>query len=102
LVQLRDNVQKLNESGVRVVGISYDSVEVLKTFSDKESIPFPLLSDEDSETIKKYGLHFKGGLPHPGTVLIDKEGVIRAKLFEEGYRTRHTIEELVSAAKGLK
>ena len=102
MVQLRDNNDKLKAAGVQIVGISYDSVDVLKEYSDKETIPFPLLSDEESRTIKQYGLHFKSGLPHPGTVLVDKSGVIRAKLFEEGYRTRHTIEELVAAAKELE
>ena len=102
MVQLRDEVKKLNTAGVQIVGISYDSVDILKTFSDSEEIPFLLLSDEGSKTIKEYGLHFKDGLPHPGTVLIDKSGVIRAKIFKEGYKTRHTIDELVTAAEKLK
>jgi hypothetical protein len=63
-----------------VVGISYDSVDVLKEFSDKRKIAFPLLSDPDSKAIKAYGLldtSAKGkqeGIPYPGTFVVDKEG----------------------------
>jgi peroxiredoxin len=84
------------------VGISYDSVEILKKFSERNKVTFPILSDPGSKTIKEYGLHFQRGLPHPGTVLIDQKGVIRAKLFEDGFRKRHTPEELILEAKKLQ
>jgi peroxiredoxin len=68
-------------------------------------ITFPLLSDADSTVIKAYGLlnlEAKGkqaGIPYPGTFLIDAQGVIRAKLFHEGYSKRHSAEDLIKAAK---
>lgn len=102
MVQLRDNINILKDAGIQIVGISFDPVDTLKTFSDANEIPYPLLSDEGSETIQAYGLLFQRGLPHPGTLLIDQSGVIRAKLFEDGYKTRHTIDELVKAAEKLK
>ena len=69
-------------------------------------VKFPLLSDPKSEVIKKYGLlndkarGRQAGIPHPGTVLIDKKGVIRAKLFVGVYK-RHSPAQLVAAAKKL-
>ena len=102
MVQLRDNIETLKGAGLQIVGISFDPVDTLKTFSDANEIPFPLLSDEGSKTISAYGLLFKRGLPHPGTILVDQSGVIRAKLFEDGYKTRHTIDELVKVAGQLK
>ncbi len=101
MVQLQESRDSLNEVGIQVVGLSYDPVDVLKEFSDEEEIAFPLLSDEESKTIHAYDLHFENGLPHPGTLLIDKEGIIRVKLFKDGYRTRHTVNELLSAADDL-
>jgi peroxiredoxin Q/BCP len=101
LVQLRKDIEKIQAAGIQIVGVSFDSVDVLKQFSDAEKIPFLLLSDEGSQTIKAYGLHFQDGLPHPGTLLIDSKGVIRAKLFREGYRERHATDELLAAAKLL-
>jgi peroxiredoxin len=41
-------------------------------------------------------------VPNPGTFILDREGVIRAKLFLEGYRERHTTEALIEAAKTIK
>ena len=102
MVQLRKDIEKFQTANVQIVGISYDSVDILKKFSDSEEIAFLLLSDEGSKIIKDYGLYFKDGLPHPGTVLVDRDGVIRAKLFKEGYRDRHTNEELLSAVEELK
>lgn len=102
MVQLRDDIEKLNAAGVQIVGISYDSVDILKKFSDEREIPFLLLSDEGSETIKAYGLHFKDGLPHPGTLVVDQGGVIRAKIFLDGYKKRHSNDELIAAAEELE
>ena len=107
-------MKAIEASGVRVVAVSYDSVDVLKTFSDKHSISFPLLSDPDSKAItaysvrnkemagKKYGEIDLDGVPYPGTFLVGKDGVVRAKLFVDGYKERHTPEELIQAAKALK
>lgn len=102
MVQLRDDFEKIQAAGLQLVGVSYDSVDVLKKFSDEQEIPFLLLSDEESQVIRDYGLHFKDGLPHPGTVVVDSNGVIRAKLFREGYVKRHETEELIAAAEMLQ
>ena len=92
-----------------MIGISYDSVEVLAKFADKHKITFPLLSDPDSKTISAYGLlnkEAKGskveGIPYPGTMLLDKDDVIRAKLFLEGVKERHSTDDLIKAAKSIK
>jgi peroxiredoxin len=111
---LQKDLKKIEDSGVKVVGVSYDSVEVLKGFADKQKITFPLLSDPDSKVIAAYALKNKetagkkfgtvdlDGVPYPGTLLIDRDGVIRAKLFVDGYKDRHSIDDLVKAAEGLK
>jgi peroxiredoxin len=82
-------------------------VEVLAKFADRRQITFPLLSDPDSKTIRAYGLlnkEVKGkseGIPYPGTMLIDKDGVIRTKLFLEGYKDRASADELIKAAQAI-
>ena len=101
-------MKKIDTAGIQVVAISYDSVEVLAKFTGKHKIGFPLLSDFGSKTIGAYGLLNKDakgkleGIPYPGTFLIDKEGVIRAKLFLEGYKDRHSTEDLIKAATAIK
>jgi peroxiredoxin len=101
LVQLQEAEKEWKSAGIQVVGISFDKVATLKSFSDARKINYPLLSDEGSKTIQQYGLLFKRGLPHPGTIVISRDGVIQAKLFEDGYVKRHAVDELVKAAKAL-
>ncbi len=107
-MQLQGDLKKIEAAGVQLVGISYDPVKVLDGFTQKRKIQFPLLSDPGSQVIKAYGVlneEAKGrtkGIPYPGTFLIDQQGVIRAKLFREGYRQRHSTDELLEAAKAIK
>ena len=69
---------------------------------------FPLLSDPGSKTIEDYHIRNQAargkaeGVPRPGTFILDQEGVIRAKLFLEGYRDRHTTDALIKAAKDIE
>jgi peroxiredoxin len=105
---LQSDLKSIEAAGVQVVGISYDDTKVLKTFSDRMKIAFPLLSDPSSKTIEAYHIRNEAargkaeGVPHPGTFILDQAGIIRAKLFLEGYRDRHTTEALVEAAKAVK
>ena len=52
---LRDNYEKFLALGYNVIGISKDSVKAQKNFSDKYTLPFPLLSDTDALIIKAFG-----------------------------------------------
>jgi peroxiredoxin Q/BCP len=105
---LQRDLKSIEDAGVRVVGISYDDTKVLKAFSDRTKMTFPLLSDPGSKTIEAYHIRneaAKGkaeGVPNPGTFIVDQDGVIRAKLFLEGYRDRHTTDALIEAAKAVK
>lgn len=110
MVQLQKDLDKIEATGTQVVGISYDPVDVLKKFSDKSNVTFPLLYDEESKTIKAYGILNKSqkkgsrgyGIPYPGTFLVDEQGVVRAKLFLDGYIKRHSTDDLIEAANGVK
>ena len=108
MVQLQRDLKTIEEAGVHVVGLSYDDPAVLKRFSDKAKISFPMLSDPGSKTIEAYHIRneaAKGkadGVPNPGTFILDQNGVIRAKIFLDGYRDRHTTDALIEAAKVVK
>jgi peroxiredoxin len=54
LIQLQMAKARFEKQGIRLAGISYDSVEILKFFSDRRKIEFPLLSDPDSKIIRAY------------------------------------------------
>jgi peroxiredoxin len=108
LVELQSNLKEVEAAGIAVVGISYDSPEVLQRAASKHQITFPLLSDEGSKTIDAYGIRNQeatgrfAGIPHPATFVVDDKGVIRAKLFHEGYKERHTSEALIQAVKQIR
>ena len=109
MVQLQAELNKIEAAGIQLVAISYDSAEDLKEFADKKKITFPLLSDVDSKTIDAFGVRNEktepgsrqDGIPHPGTFLVDKDGVVRAKLFYSVFK-RHTPAELIEAAEKVK
>ena len=102
MVQLQRDSTKFKDAGVQVVGLSPDSVDTLKKFATKRSISFPLLADPDGTAIKSLKLENKDSkkfLPHPGVLIIGTDGVVEAKLFKEGFKSRNSNEEILMAAK---
>lgn len=55
-MELQDRLEELNEQGIGVAAISYDSEAVLAEFSQRRGITFPLLSDDDSKVITDFGI----------------------------------------------
>ncbi|GLB49262.1 thioredoxin-dependent thiol peroxidase [Neptunitalea lumnitzerae] len=53
---LRDHYEDLKASGYRLLGVSADSVKRQANFRDKNSLPFPLLADENREVINAFGV----------------------------------------------
>ena len=108
MVQLQSNLKEIEATGGQVVAISYDSTAILKRFAAKSVITYPLLSDAGSKTIDAYGIRNKeaperwNGIPYPGTFIVGTNGVIRAKLFLDGYKERHAVEALVEALKSAR
>jgi peroxiredoxin Q/BCP len=53
---IRDQKALLEAAGIKVFGVSADTVEDQKKFSDKFSLPFPLLADKDGKVIAAFGV----------------------------------------------
>ncbi|MCU0777357.1 MAG: peroxiredoxin [Akkermansiaceae bacterium] len=53
---LRDAYEKLTDKGVRIYGVSKDSVKAQKAFREKYQLPFDLLADEDGAVVKAFGV----------------------------------------------
>jgi hypothetical protein len=89
--------------GLGVASISYDSVAVLKNFADRAGIHFPMLSDAGSKIIRDFGIlnesvpkdNMVYGVPHPGTYILDANGIARAKYFEDDFRERYTAANIL-------
>ena len=98
---MHEGLESLKAASIQLVGVSPDSVEVLEKFSTSKNLGFPLLADVDSQTIKALGIHHSKGLPHPGTIIVDQTGTVKAKIFREGYRERHPVQELIDEVAKL-
>jgi len=102
LIQLQAAKERFEKQGIKLAGISYDSMDILKYFSDRRKIDFPLLSDPDSKIIRMYqvlnseAIGPNAGMARPGYFFIDTEGMIREKFFEAKYRERLTGNTVLS------
>jgi len=91
-----------------LAAISYDSVAVLKAFSERHHITYPLLSDPDSKIIREFGIQndtvpansMAYGIPYPGTYVVDASGKVVAKFFEEDYKERIPTLEILDRLGG--
>ncbi len=74
----RDSYEEFLEKGVKVIGISSDSVKSHKNFADKYNLPFTLLADTKKEVRKLFGVpsNVFGLIPGRVTYVVDKKGVI--------------------------
>ncbi len=53
---LRDNYDALLAAGYQVIGVSVDPPEAHKKFRDKNTLPFPLVSDTDHRLVEEFGV----------------------------------------------
>lgn len=74
----RDNKMRLVGLGVKVVGVSTDSVKRQAGFKAKHGFDYPLIADADKTIVELYGVKRAAtGSANRVTFLIDREGIIR-------------------------
>jgi hypothetical protein len=109
-VELEHDLPRIKAQGFGLAAISYDSVAILKNFADRRGITFPLLSDPQSKIIESFGILNESapkntpfsGIPHPGTYLLDPQGVVVSKYFVEDFRERDTAGEILVKQFGIR
>ena len=70
LQAFQKDIKRFEDLNTQVLGVSSDSLETHKEFTEEYGITFPLISDADKSVRKLYG---KGRI----TYLIDRKGVIQ-------------------------
>lgn len=102
----RDSMSVLNSLGIKVVGVSPDSLSSHKKFREKYGLNFTLLSDPNKEVAKLYFVYGKKkmyGKETEGiirsTFLIDKEGKIVKALYN--VKAKGHVENVLKELKGL-
>jgi len=107
LQDLQKSLPAIEATGVRLIALSYDAPATNAAAAAKLGLTFPLLSDVGSKVIDAYGIRNHeatgrgAGIPHPTVFLVDRQGVILAKLGRDGYKERPEAAEIMAAAKAL-
>lgn len=119
MVELQETIPALDEAGIAAYAISYDSVETIEEFATSRGITFSLLSDVGSIVIRRLGLlnlqvqrqhqethelheqRFEG-VPYPMTFLLDRDGNIIDRRFDEDYRIRESARAILAGRPGFQ
>ncbi len=102
LLELNKVQEKFSSLGYVLAGISYDTTEVLNQFVSQHALKFPLLADQQAQTMLAFGIlnkaYGKGddnyGIPYPGVVVINAQGKVTDSHFYQGYKNRIDFNEL--------
>lgn len=88
----------LERNGLWIAAVSYDSQGILQAFAKEHGVEFPLLSDRDSDVIRRFGIFNSNivpglqthGVPHPVNYLVAADGMLIRKYFVPNYKHRVT------------
>jgi peroxiredoxin Q/BCP len=93
----RDLAAEFAAVGAQRVGISRDTVEKQKQFSDKHSFDYPLLSDVDRTVAEAYGVK-RGGISitpvKRSTFVIDEDMTVLSVIASEVNKNKHADKAL--------
>jgi peroxiredoxin len=121
-------LREIQNQGLGLVAISYDSPEILAAFGKQRAITFPLLSDQGSSAITAFGLlnpavewalgpdkddpavatevrkyvsaaganPGMSGMAFPGTFVLDRQGRVTSRFFEDSYVERSTVSSVMA------
>ena len=101
-------MSKFKEAGIRPVAISVDSPEVSRNLAQQQGYTFPVLSDPNTEAIRRYDLVHAGAgenghdIARPAEFLIDSSGTVRWINLTENYWIRARPEQVLEVANLLK
>jgi peroxiredoxin len=105
LADLQARLPELTKQGLGVAAVSYDAGPILADFVKRRGLTFPLLSDVGSSTIRRYGIFNTTvpednkqsfGIPFPGTFMLNRDGVVTARFFEQAYQERVTVGSMLA------
>ncbi len=103
-MELERTQADFNKRGLKVAAAAHDSVAVLKHFADRKGLSYPLLSNREGRLSASFGIvnhhvpqdDANYGMPFPGTYIVDENGVVEAKFFEEDHGERHTAATMLT------
>lgn len=98
---IRNSYGDFSKLGIKVVGISYDSVASHKKFKEKNGLPFTLLSDPTARVAKLFGASrwWPNLVPQRKTFIIDRSGKVR-HILENVDVAKHSAQ-VIALVRGL-
>lgn len=100
--EFRDRHALFAAAGASVVGVSGDNTESHRSFIERHSLPFTLLSDDAGEIRRAYGVRKTLGLiPGRVTFVIDQTGTVR-HVFNSQINARRHIDEALRTVEQLR
>ena len=108
-MQLEEHRDAFEALGVKVAGMTYDSLEVLSSFHGEQALGYPMLRDIEATHVNAYGIrneeyesgHRAYGVPHPGVLYVGADGTVLAKYAIPGYRQRPPFDALIEDITAL-
>lgn len=93
--------EEFRRQGLGLAAISYDSEAILRDFSERRKIQYPLLADPNSDIIRSYGVlnteatGFTKGMARPGYFYVSPDFIVKERFFETAYTDRDTPNNLL-------
>lgn len=96
LIQLQSFKPRFDAAGIALVAMTYDDPRLQQQFIGAHDITIPVLSDIDALSFRTLGIlnpayrpgDSRYGIPYPGMIVVDPQGVVVGKLFLEAYSSR--------------
>jgi peroxiredoxin len=124
LTRFQDSLQFITEKGAQVVAITPEAQEGITKTIEKTKVVFPILYDQDMKIAKAYQVSYevdertlnryknfgtdllainqqkqKAYLPVPAVYVINKEGSITYRYFNDDYKKRPSVKEILDEIK---
>ncbi len=107
MIQLQAHLGAYRDAGIGVVAMTYDDPDLQAQFVSKHGIEYPLLHDVETLSFRTLGILNEDyqagdtayGIPHPGMIVIGRDGLVVGKLFLEAYSVRVDAVSALAYAK---
>ena len=103
---LRDHYAELRQAGYAVIGVSVDSGKSHQKFIEKNSLPFPLITDTEKKLVEQFGVWGEKtmcGRKYMGTFrttfILDEEGVVERIITPKEVKTKEHAAQILNADK---
>lgn len=105
MIEMEDRVDDFKALGYNVVSISYDKPEAAQKYIMKHNRNVSVLFDPERKVIDTFKImntevdpdHSSYGMAYPAIYVISGDGLIRKKLYEDGFKKRPEIDDVIKS-----